>query len=189
MNVYDFDGTIYAGDSTVDFFLHALKTKPSLLRYFPKQAAGFVLYGLKQINKTQFKEYFFSFLSAIDADELTESFWNRNQHKIYDWYLAQQEPEDIVISASPEFLLRPICRRLNINYLIASRVDPHSGKYFGENCHGQEKARRLAAEHDITHINKFYSDSNSDLPLARMAEEAFFVRKGTLKIWEGVKNQ
>ena len=57
MNVYDFDGTIYDGDSTVDFFLFVLKKKPSLLLNVPRQAFGFVLYGLKQIEKTQLKEY------------------------------------------------------------------------------------------------------------------------------------
>lgn len=38
MNVYDFDGTIYDGDSSVDFFLYALKRMPSLIRYAPRQA-------------------------------------------------------------------------------------------------------------------------------------------------------
>lgn len=47
MNVYDFDGTIYNGDSTIDFFLYALKRNPSVLRYLPKQVWGFVLYGIK----------------------------------------------------------------------------------------------------------------------------------------------
>ena len=51
MNVYDFDGTIYDGDSTVDFYVFALKKKPSLISYGPKQAWGFLLYLLKKINK------------------------------------------------------------------------------------------------------------------------------------------
>ncbi len=79
MNVYDFDGTIYDGDSSVDFFLYALKQKPPLLRYVPRQVWGFILYGLKHINKTELKEYFFSFLSGIDVAILTEDFWNQNQ--------------------------------------------------------------------------------------------------------------
>ena len=44
MNVYDFDGTIYDGDSTIDFFFYSLKKKPSLICYLPKQATGFLLY-------------------------------------------------------------------------------------------------------------------------------------------------
>lgn len=186
MNVYDFDGTIYNGDSTVNFFLYALKSKPSLVRYIPKQISGFVLYGQKQITKTKLKEIFFCFLPGIDAEQSADKFWNQNQHKIYGWYLKQHRPDDIIISASPEFLLKPICQRLNINYLIASKVDAQSGKFIGENCHGQEKVRRLADEYNISHIDRFYSDSYSDLPLAQIAEKAFLVKNGAVNEWKGL---
>lgn len=186
MNVYDFDGTIYSGDSTVDFFRYALRRAPSLLRYLPKQLWGFVLYGTKRIDKTEFKEYFFSFLPAINAKELTEAFWDRNQHKILDWYRRQQKEDDIVISASPDFLLRPICDKLGIHTLIASAVDPETGRFTGKNCRGPEKVRRLEAEYGITHIDCFYSDSLSDLPLAELADSAFLVQKGVITEWREV---
>ena len=183
MDVYDFDGTIYNGDSTIDFFMYALKSKPLLLRYLPKQIIGLALYELQRIDKTKFKEYFFSFLSAIDTEKMTELFWDKNQHRIYKWYLNQQKPEDIIISASPEFLLQSICQRLGICYLIASKVNPQSGKFVGKNCYGQEKVQRLATEYNITHIDKFYSDSRSDLPLAKIADKAFLVKKGKMSEW------
>lgn len=184
MNVYDFDGTIYNGDSTVDFFLYALKHNPSALLYLPKQVWGFVLYGTKRIDKTKLKEYFFSFLPAINAEELAESFWNQNQHKIFDWYLIQQKQDDIIISASPKFLLQPICNRLGVRHLIASEVDPGNGMFTGKNCRGLEKVQRLASEYNVTHIGNFYSDSHSDLPLAKIADKAFFVTKGKLSEWD-----
>lgn len=184
MNVYDFDGTIYDGDSTIDFYIYAIKRNPSVLLYLPKQAWGFVLYISKRIDKTKFKEYFFSFLNAIDADELKEAFWNQNQHKIFNWYLKQQKQEDIIISASPKFLLQPICNRLEISHLIASEVDPKTGVFIGENCRGQEKVERLKSEYNITHIDNFYSDSYSDLPLAKIADNAFLVNKGIVRNWE-----
>jgi HAD superfamily phosphoserine phosphatase-like hydrolase len=184
MNVYDFDGTIYDGDSSVDFFLYALKQKPSLLRYIPRQAWGFLLYGMKRISKTELKEYFFSFLSGIDTEKLTEDFWNQNQYRIYKWYLEQQQPDDIIISASPEFLLKPICQRLGIQHLIASTVDAQSGKFSGENCRGEEKVQRLAKEYHVTRIDNFYSDSHSDLPLAQIANRAFLVKNGVAFEWK-----
>ena len=186
MNVYDFDGTIYNGDSTVDFFLYVVKRKPSALLHLPKQAWGFVLYGMKRIDKTKLKEYFFSFLPAINTEELAESFWNQNQDKIFDWYLNQQKQDDIVISASPTFLLQPICNRLGIRCLIASEVDPKTGMFTGENCRGPEKVQRLASEYNVTHIDNFYSDSCSDLPLAKIADKAFLVEKGTVREWKGL---
>ena len=186
MNVYDFDGTIYDGDSSVDFFLYALERKPSLLRYAPRQAWGFLLCGLKRISKTRLKEYYFSFLSGIDTEKLTEDFWNQKRHKIYKWYLDQQQPDDIIISASPEFLLQPICRRLGICHLIASEVDPETGMFAGENCRGQEKVQRLESEYNVNHIDTFYSDSLSDRPLAEIADKAFWVDKGIIREWKGL---
>ena len=35
MNVYDFDGTIYDGDSTLDFWYFCLKKHPQILLYLP----------------------------------------------------------------------------------------------------------------------------------------------------------
>lgn len=184
MNVYDFDKTIYNGDSTVDFFWFALRHKPLVIRYVPKQIFGFFLYGIKRITKTKLKEYFFSFLSGIDAERMAERFWDKNHHKIYKWYLYRQASDDIVISASPEFLLKPICERLRIQYLIASKVNPETGEFFGENCYADEKVRRLAKEYNITHIDEFYSDSCSDLPLAQIADKAFLVINHKLTEWK-----
>ena len=186
MNVYDFDGTIYDGDSTVDFFLYAVKHNPSVLRYLPKQALGFALYSIKRLDKTKLKEYFFSFLSAINTEKMVESFWDQNQEKIFCWYLNQQNEDDIIISASPRFLLQPICSRLGIHYLIASEVDHETGMFSGENCRGQEKVQRLEDEYKVTHIDHFYSDSLSDLPLAKIADKAYLVDKGMIKRWEEI---
>ena len=183
MNVYDFDGTIYNGDSTVDFFRYALKKNPALIRFLPRQLAAIVLYKLKRIDKTRLKEHFFCFLRGIDAPRLTESFWDAHQRNIFDWYRKQQQADDVVISASPEFLLRPICKRLGIVHLIASEVDSSTGAFSGENCRGEEKVRRFEREFAAAHIERFYSDSRSDLPLARRAEQAFLVKKGTVNNW------
>lgn len=44
MNVYDFDNTIYRGESAVDLFWYYLKQDKSLLRYVPEVAAALVRY-------------------------------------------------------------------------------------------------------------------------------------------------
>ena len=177
MNIYDFDGTIYHGDSTADFIRFAFSKKLSLIAFLPIQAKAFVLYMTKHCTKTQMKEQFYRMLEGFDAPGLLEEFWDRHQHKIYPWYPEQQQEDDIIISASPEFLLRPICDRLGIRHLIASRVDPKTGAYTGENCWGPEKVIRLKDEMGITHCHKFFSDSHSDQPLADIADEAFLVAK------------
>ena len=47
------------------------------------------------------------------------------------WYMKQQKEDDIIISASPDFLLRPICKRLGIHSLNASNVNIYTGKIEG----------------------------------------------------------
>lgn len=183
VNVYDFDKTIYRGDSTVDFYLFALKSNPAILCFVPVQLSGAIKYALKLIDKTQFKAAFFSFLRAVDAETLVNKFWKSTQGKIYPWYLNQRQASDVIISASPEFLLRPVCDKLGIKYLIASNVDISTGKFIGRNCRGEEKARRFAAEYGSAHIDNFYSDSLSDTPLARLAENAFILDEGQISPW------
>ena len=185
MNIYDFDGTLYAGDSTMDFMLYSIKKHPALLRFLPVQGLAFAKYALKLVDKTTMKEQFYRMFSGYDADALLEEFWDCHQHKLFPWYPGQQEETDIVISASPEFLLRPICDRLGIRYLIASRVDSKTGKYTGLNCHGAEKVVRLKDELGYTHCDGFYSDSHSDAPLAKIADRAYIVKKnGDVVDWD-----
>ena len=100
--------------------------------------------------------------------------------KIKPFYKNQQQKDDVIISASPEFLLAPICKTLKINYLMASVVDEHTGKYSGINCHGKEKVRRYREMFGDTKIHEFYSDSYSDTPLAKISEKAFIVKGNRL---------
>ena len=140
MNGYDFDKTIYDGDSTIDFYIYSLKRNITLIRYLPIQVYGFILYTLKLKRKEYFKEKFFSFLKGINnIDNYVTSFWNKNGNKIKKWYLEQKKDDDIIISASPDFLLKEIINRLGINYLIATIVDEKKGKFLSKNsgciCH------------------------------------------------------
>lgn len=185
MNVYDFDGTLYHGDSTLDFCLYCLKRQPGLVKYFPDILVGAARYAVGRYDKTQMKERIYRFLRDVNTQPMVESFWATHQKNIYPWYPGQQQEDDIVISASPEFLLEPICGILGIKTLMASRVDPATGAYTGVNCHGQEKVRRLEERTGVTHIDKFYSDSQNDLPLAKIADQAFLVKRdGTVVPWQ-----
>ena len=185
MNVFDFDKTIYSGDSTVEFYRYCRKRKPSLLwRYGMEQLFGFVYYGMGGVSKTALKEFFFSFLRGIpDVESWVEDFWSTRMDQMAPWLQDVQRPGDVVISASPEFLLRPVCDKLGLE-LLASRVDPRTGKFEGENCHGEEKVRRYRERFGDTPVENFYSDSLSDLPMAKMAENAWFVADGEPVIWE-----
>lgn len=184
-NVYDFDRTIYQGDCTLDFYIFCLGKYPLIIKWWPKQCYAIFLYKIKRISKTQMKERFYNFLRDINNIEiLVNEFWNKNIVKIMEWYLQQQKADDLIISASPEFLLRPICKKLGVRFLIASKVNDKNGNYIGENCYGQEKVNRFIKEYPNEKINDFYSDSYSDTPLAQLATRAYLVKNGRIYDWE-----
>lgn len=184
MNVYDFDGTIYGKDSTVDFYLWCLQKHPAILTRIPRQGWGVLRRIAGTIDTKQMKEAFFSFLPLlVDPEALAVSFWEERTAGIRGWYLERREESDVVISASPEFLLRPVCARLGIQPPIATRMDPKSGLIRGLNCKGEEKVCRFRERFPEGRIEKFYSDSLTDAPLAALAEEAFLAKKNVLCPW------
>ena len=182
MNVYDFDNTIYDGDSSIEFYLYCLFRHPKVLLSLPKQIMGLNRFLFAKGNKTEFKQSFFSFVTKLnDIDSDIENFWMRNAGKIKRFYLDRKRDSDIVISASPRFLLEPICDSLGIR-LIATEIDKNSGIISGENCSGREKVRRFEETYG-GHVNEFYSDSYSDLPMTFKAKRSFMVSGNNIKDW------
>ena len=93
----------------------------------------------------------------------------------------------MVISASPEFLIRPACAALGIERVLGSPVDKRTGRFSGPNCHGAEKVKRFRAAFPGGEIDEFFSDSYSDQPLADLAKRAFLVRGNALLPWDAKK--
>ena len=186
-NVYDFDKTILQKDSSVEFYKFCLKKKPSILKYIFYQLFFFALYVFSIIDKTSFKSHIFIFVKAFDdLDSVIKEFWLEKKKYVNKWYLEKHQDTDIVISASPSFLLKPICDELGIKNLLASEVDPKTGKFLRANCYGEEKVNRLK-EFGEVEINEFYSDSKSDQPLANLAKTAYLVKGETIYKWDEYK--
>lgn len=142
-------------------------------------------YKLKKIDKTQFKESFFSFLPLIKKKEnMVKDFWILNEKKIKTWYWENKKKSDIIISASPEFLLFPVTEKLDIQDVIATKVDINTGKIDGKNCRGKEKVVRFQEKYKLEEIDNFYSDSDADLPLATIAKRAYKVKGMQVQGWK-----
>ena len=183
MDVYDFDKTICRGDSTARFTLHCLWRYQRALLTLPGTAATFARWKRGAATKTDFKDALYRYLPCIpDIEAEVARFWEKNERDIGGPCTPQ--PGDLVISASPEFLLRDVCARHGWA-LLASPVDPRTGHVLGPNCSGAEKVRRFREAYPDATIENFYSDSLNDTPLAELAEHAYLVNipKGTLTPW------
>ncbi len=175
MNVYDFDGTIYYPDCAVSFALWCVRKHPSLIfTYLPKALVTIIGHGIGKVPRYVMERTFFSFLCKVkDFDEQIESFWDKHEKNISDWYLAQKRPDDLIISASPNCIIEPIARRLGVKY-IASEYDRDVGAFVDNLMLAREKAAYIF-DQGFPDIENFYSDSLADTPLALCAEKAHLI--------------
>jgi phosphatidylglycerophosphatase C len=184
MNVYDFDETIFFPDSSYCFLLYCLKRYPTA---FAPLIPGFLTRGAGKLlgvtSTKRLKEKIFSFVRHIpDVDGELELFWQEHWRNIMPWYLMKKRDDDLIISASPDFVVRPAAEMLGVR-LIATPMDKHTGKIDGKNCHDEEKVRRFREQYPEAEVEEFYSDSLSDAPMARLARHAYLVRRGVITPW------
>ncbi|MBQ8075609.1 MAG: haloacid dehalogenase-like hydrolase [Oscillospiraceae bacterium] len=186
MNVYDFDKTIFRVDSSDAFFRYCLRRYPrTVMQPLMPKLSAFLRYvaGGTEKDAAPLKEELFAFLGTLGNPlEMVSDFWEKSFHLVQPWYLAQSKADDVIISASPDFLVRPAAERLGVS-LLATPMDPFSGRISGRNCHDAEKLRRFRKEYSDCEIDEFYSDSLSDAPLAYVARSAFLVKGEQLIPW------
>ena len=185
MNVYDWDKTIYDGDSSVDFIFYLFRNRPKTLLNAPLDIVCGLLYGLRIMPKQTFKQNVFRMFKYVDdMDKVVDEFTTLNLKKVKDWYKNNQKEDDVVISASPEFLIAAFCKKVGIDNVMGSPVDIYTGEYSGLNCHGKEKVKRFNEVYKDEEIDEFYSDSYSDDPLAKLSKKPYLVKGNELLTWE-----
>ena len=202
MNVYDFDGTIYTGDSMCHFVRWLWRKYPRTLLNLPRTVWYGLLYKMKLVSKEWFKMNLYRMFSYVeDMDRAVAEFTDEYIAHIKPWYIQQQRYDDVVVTASPEFLVKSFCRKLGIQYCIGSKVDMYKGILKSEICAGEMKVDRFYSRmyyskenpgdnpngYRPSTVNKFYSDRLSDEPMARIAKCAYLVKGDTITDWPKIK--
>lgn len=182
MNIYDFDDTIFDGDSSVKFIKYSFYHHPLKVSWcFIKGLKEGVKYIFKKSNIGLVKSELFSFVKKIDnLDEYMNDYVLKNQKNIKNFYLEQRKEDDVVISASFDFIVRPFCEKLGIKYIITTKYDTKKGCIIGKNCKGKEKIVRFNEIFKNPKVNAAYSDSLSDIPMFEIAKKAFLVKGNEL---------
>lgn len=186
IDVYDFDGTIYDGDSTFDFVRFCLRRHPRMLLSLPRIARAALRLARKTIGLTEFKSALFSVMTVyMDLDTEAGLFWlsPSAKKKLGTWFFSTPRDLPIVVaSASPEFELRYAARLLGVTTLVGTRADVNTGELYGQNCKGAEKLARIReAVGDFT-VRAMYTDNaKADAPLLDAAEEKYIVTHGKVR--------
>jgi len=185
MNVYDFDNTIYRGESCFDLFFYYMKKHPPLIKYLPKTAFGFVKYKLRLVSLDElvsnygvFAEQLFSDVQNVEAEII--EFWDKHMHKIKPFYITQQREDDLIITASPELVLKELFRRINIKNYIGTTIDEETRK-LDFICFRENKIPAFKSRYPDTVIENFFTDSLNDKPLMELSKNVFLVKGNKIR--------
>lgn len=180
MRVFDFDNTIYDGESGIDFFIYYVKHFPlQVMKYVPAFTRCVMKYKAGKLAiEDVFTDYSYILKECCekfeDPEEEIKIFWDCNQKKIKKWIADMLGEDDVILSASPEPLLLEICNRLNIKNVIGSVVDIKSGE-ISELCFRDNKIKRFKDVYGDTVIDEFYTDSMNDKPFMDISKDVYYV--------------
>ena len=109
--MYDFDNTIYDGETLVDFILYYVRRDIKIWKYIPKLIIIAFKDAFHLFTVQQAIEAYASFLEGYyvkKADGFASAvidFWNKNEKKIKPWYDEVRAENDIVDSGTTDFIL------------------------------------------------------------------------------------
>lgn len=180
MRVFDFDNTIYDGESGFDIFVYFFKKDPKgLAKYAPKFFECFLKYKRQKITVEEVLNDYGIFLKEYcekinDVYADFEKFWDQNQENIKSFYYDIQDENDIIVSACPLCILKIICDRIGIKHVIGSDVDPVTGQ-INNICYKERKVQSFRQIYGDVEIDEFYTDSMSDKPMMDISKNVFLV--------------
>jgi len=205
--LFDFDDTLIRGDSIVKLCFYAVrKGWMNPLRLLPVGVhSALYLCGLSTPQKA--KQAALRFLKGRSEDEVNrfaEDFCRTVLiPRLYPDGVkelkarAESGCEVWLVSASPEFYLKPLMKHLPLSCVVGTRLyvedGRHTGLMAGENCRGVEKplriAEMLAARGDMLDYagSWAYGDTAGDAPMLMQCGHKMAVnaRKKLIKALEG----
>ncbi len=184
MKVFDFDNTIYDGESLFDFAIFCSRKDPKLIKYIPKAVSMLMKY---KRNKIDFKEVELFLQKIINEvvdiksyEVYVEEFWMNNSKKLKPNFLELVSSDDLIITGCPSFLLDGIKDKLNTEKIICSKFDLEN-KELEYLCLGKKKVELFNKYYKDSIIDEFYTDSMADSPLMDISKVVYFVKKNNVK--------
>lgn len=195
---FDFDGTLTHGDSLLPFLrmvrgtprfaLDMLAVSPHLAAYvfrlMRNDVAKEVLLrqALRGMPISLLRDFGQYFARNVIPGMLRKDMVHRLEDHKAKGHCC------VLVSASLDVYLSPWVGMAGFDWCIASSLDVDhgdrvTGKLNGGNCHGDEKLRRirlLLEKIGIPQLTYGYGDSRGDLPMLKMVDHGFLVKRGTI---------
>ncbi len=182
---FDFDGTLTVRDTFMAFLFWRVRGVPrvfALIRMIPAALAYLWRRDRGRIKAAAVK----AFLGGVGAGALAgdaarfaalhyDDLMRPDALERWRGHKAQGD-RVIIVTASPEIIIRPFAERLGADTLIGTRLhldDAHrvTGRFDGDNCRGQEKVRRILQRFGPVRLSAAYGDTTGDVEMLAMADQ------------------
>ena len=186
--IFDFDGTLSASDANIEFARYCFRHSLRPWLFLP---LILVAYIGRLINHpgVWWRETMRRFLTADMRDRFVGDFIKQHKLNRFGWaaerVAAEKDAGNVVlmISASPDYLLRPLVRDMGFDAVMCSKMDggyPWKYKFL---CWGPNKVIAfndwVKKNNIVPHVVRSYTDSKSDMPIMKLAAEQVWVDRKT----------
>lgn len=193
---FDFDGTLTYRDTLLPFLIRSLGW-PGFLRALVLSAPWLAAYALRLMSnhraKARLLQVSLAGWSQAQAQVAAGRFvTNYLPGQWQPWGLRQLVQHRqaghrcVIVSASTSLYMHLVGASLGVDAVLCTEMEVVNGRYSGRmatpNCHGEEKVRRLQTwlatqfGGDTPELHA-YGDTKGDLPLLRLAQQAWYREK------------
>lgn len=186
--VFDFDGTLSALDSNVEFAKYCFRHSMRPWFYLPLMGIAGIVASINP-DGIWWRENIRRFLTPQMVKKFAPDFIRQHKRERFGWAREQVNAERnagrmvVLASASPNYLLRPLVRDIKFDAVLCSEMDAEKPWKYKYLCWGTNKVYALDAwardNKFIPRVVRVYSDSKSDMPLMDISAEQVWVDRKT----------
>ena len=182
--LFDFDGTLSGGDANIEFAKYCFKRSIRPWLFLPS-IVFYSLFRKSRPDSVWWRQGMRRFITPKMVKKFAAGFIKQHKRNRFGWAKERVQSERdagrivIMVSASPDFLLRPLVRDMNFDVVFCSETQKDKPWKYDFLCYGANKVRKMdewaAANKIIPHVVRAYSDSKSDLPMMEIADEQVWI--------------
>ena len=186
--VFDFDGTLSAHDSNFEFARYCFQRSVRPWLFLPLMGVASIV---RLVNRpgVWWRESMRRFLSVQLRDKYLKDFIKQHKQERFGWVVEQVAAEReagnmvVLISASTNYFVPALVSDINFDAIITSQMEDKYPWKYKFLCWGPNKVVALnawAEKNNIKpHVVRSYTDSKSDMPLVKIADEAVWINRKT----------
>ncbi len=182
--VFDFDGTLSYGDSSIEFGRYCFKHSIKPWFYIPWLIAASVSRFFYP-GGVWWRQKMRGFLTSDMINDFFPDFFKEHNKKRFGWAKEQVAKGNkvVLISASADYLVPQLVSDMKFDAVLTSKLQKNLPWKYDFVCFGKNKVVALdnwAKENKfIPNVVRSYSDSRSDMPIMNIAKEQVWIDRKT----------